>query len=466
LRNGQKQVQAASANHSGSANPTAGNAAIKSLSEQSGQSEQSEDPALASNAANGNARRPSGTAGETPHSRPETAARAALAIETHGKRPSQLDHADAQARMPSPQDPSANPSPIAGVSLASLAIPVPPAASPAGTVSGSDLAESRFQLFNGLNSTGELNSTGSILAEEAARPVELRPHTTDHSAGQSTRESSSSLQQENQIGGTSTAQISIPESRNSDPAADTVAPPSTNPDAHRSQTVERIHPAIASSAKGRGPGTASLPTGMAAPGVAPNAVAPHHGSLQASLRVSNATRTEQDFERGDAFKSLDMEAEHASLPSIRWVHTGAQQAEAGFEDPALGWVSVRANGGVAGVHPALIPSSAEAAQVLAGHLAGLNSFLANRSPGVGDVIVASPESGASGMGTQAGSGQGSHEQHREGAAQEANSTMTLGAGADNRSGSSISRQLEPNLASGVSAATLQAPGAAHISVMV
>jgi hypothetical protein len=91
----------------------------------------------------------------------------------------------------------------------------------------------------------------------------------------------------------------------------------------------------------------------------------------------------------DAFAALDAPA--STLAPI-WTHAGAQHAEAGYEDPALGWVSVRADLGAGNIHASLVPGSADAASVLSGHLAGLNSFLAGHHPGVSAVTVGAPES--------------------------------------------------------------------------
>lgn len=76
---------------------------------------------------------------------------------------------------------------------------------------------------------------------------------------------------------------------------------------------------------------------------------------------------------GAAFAALDAEPA-TGAPS--WVHAGARQAEAGFEDPALGWVGVRADLAADGVHAAIVPGSAEAAQALDGQMAGLGAHLA------------------------------------------------------------------------------------------
>jgi hypothetical protein len=98
-----------------------------------------------------------------------------------------------------------------------------------------------------------------------------------------------------------------------------------------------------------------------------------------------------------------------------WIHAGAQQAEAGFQDPALGWVGVRAEASGGSVHAALVPGSAAAAQTLAGHLAGLNAYLASEHAPVAAVTVA-----ASGERTGAYSmDQGTNQNFNQGAGQDA-----------------------------------------------
>ncbi len=77
----------------------------------------------------------------------------------------------------------------------------------------------------------------------------------------------------------------------------------------------------------------------------------------------------------ETFARLD--AESASR-SIHWVQAGAHRAEAGYLDPVLGWVGVRAESSGGGVHAALLPGSAEAAQVLGTHMSGLNAFLSEQ----------------------------------------------------------------------------------------
>ena len=64
-----------------------------------------------------------------------------------------------------------------------------------------------------------------------------------------------------------------------------------------------------------------------------------------------------------------------------WPRGGHIQAEAGYQDPVLGWVGVRAetNGGI--VHATLVPPSQDSAQALSGHVAGLHTYLVeNHTP--------------------------------------------------------------------------------------
>lgn len=78
-----------------------------------------------------------------------------------------------------------------------------------------------------------------------------------------------------------------------------------------------------------------------------------------------------------------------------WIHAGGQRVEAGFQDPALGWVGVRADLNGGSVHAAVVPGSSEAAQALSGHLAGLNTCLAEQHSPVATLRMAAP--GGSGM---------------------------------------------------------------------
>lgn len=107
------------------------------------------------------------------------------------------------------------------------------------------------------------------------------------------------------------------------------------------------------------------------------------------------------------FAALDAEN---STATSKWVRAGRNTAEAGFEDPVLGWVGVRAQAGPSGVHATVVPVSADAAQSLGAHLSGLSSYLSEHRTPVETVTMSAPDSspGQHSMGQRGGnpSGQG------------------------------------------------------------
>jgi hypothetical protein len=129
--------------------------------------------------------------------------------------------------------------------------------------------------------------------------------------------------------------------------------------------------------------------------------------------VSNSASTPSTSSQGgSAFAALDSAARS---DSAQWMHTGTQRAEAGFHDPALGWVGVRAEGARGQVHATVLPGSSDAAQVLGGHMAGLHAYLDGAHTSVQSVTLASPEGrestfgGASDQGTGQGANQSMHQ---------------------------------------------------------
>ena len=108
-------------------------------------------------------------------------------------------------------------------------------------------------------------------------------------------------------------------------------------------------------------------------------------SLSAS--TGNAAHTSAQ----DTFAALDS----SSSAAPTWVHAGQREAEAGFQDPSLGWIGVRADASSSGVHATLLPSSYQASQELGGHLAGLNSYLSEQRTPVETLTLASPFGGDS-----------------------------------------------------------------------
>ncbi len=130
---------------------------------------------------------------------------------------------------------------------------------------------------------------------------------------------------------------------------------------------------------------------------------PASGHAQVAAAASSATSAQ------DTFSALDRES---SVGTPAWTHAGGQHAEAGFRDPDLGWVGVRADLNTGGIRATLVPSSAEASQTLSGHLAGLSSHLVEQQTTVASLSMASPGEGG------ADSGMGQHmQQGAEGNAQ-------------------------------------------------
>jgi hypothetical protein len=141
--------------------------------------------------------------------------------------------------------------------------------------------------------------------------------------------------------------------------------------------------------------------------------------------TSSAAATRPDSR--EAFATLDA----AGTPgATTWIHAGAQRAEAGYQDPALGWVGVRADMNGGGVHAQLVPGSADAAQALGGHLAGLNAYLAEHHTPVETVTLTAPEGGRSGLGSDRSMGEGM----QQGAGQQSGQETAQGADTSSPSG--------------------------------
>ncbi len=142
--------------------------------------------------------------------------------------------------------------------------------------------------------------------------------------------------------------------------------------------------------------------------------APAQGSVTASggaAGISAGTGSRETFAALDAQPA-------AGTPG--WIHARSQSAEAGFEDPVLGWVGVRADLTAGGVHAALVPSTDQASQMLTGHMAGLNAHLAaehirvaslNMAAATGNASVGTGQTGTGAMqqGTGQGQGQNGHQ---------------------------------------------------------
>ncbi|UWZ83136.1 hypothetical protein [Occallatibacter riparius] len=92
----------------------------------------------------------------------------------------------------------------------------------------------------------------------------------------------------------------------------------------------------------------------------------------------------------DPFAALDR---RTAAPAPTWSQAGTHHAEAGYLDPSLGWIGVRAEGSGFALHATIVPGSGEAAQALGGHVASLNSFVAEHHGRSSTVAIASPDQG-------------------------------------------------------------------------
>jgi hypothetical protein len=140
--------------------------------------------------------------------------------------------------------------------------------------------------------------------------------------------------------------------------------------------------------------------------------------LKAAEQEVGSKPAAADSRSAETFAALDAQGA-PGRPA--WIHTGAQQAEAGFQDPALGWVGVRADASGGGIHAQLVAGSADAAQALSGEMAGLSSFLAEHHTPV-ETLTLSSSGGMGGTSNQdAGGGmqQGAGDQAGQQAAQNA-----------------------------------------------
>jgi hypothetical protein len=127
----------------------------------------------------------------------------------------------------------------------------------------------------------------------------------------------------------------------------------------------------------------------------------------------NTPTAEAQSTTSQTFAALDG---GTSTGAPTWTHAGAQHAEAGFQDPTLGWVGVRADLSGGGIHAAVMPSSADAAVELGGHLSGLNAYLAEHHTPVESLTLGASKSTDSGAMSQ-GTGHGSQPGTEQGAGQ-------------------------------------------------
>lgn len=93
------------------------------------------------------------------------------------------------------------------------------------------------------------------------------------------------------------------------------------------------------------------------------------------------------FGTRDTFSALDS---GTAMPKTSWIHANARQAEAGYLDPNLGWIGVRAETTTNGVHAALVAGSSQAAEALAGHVSGVAQYL-QENHGTSATVTMAPD---------------------------------------------------------------------------
>jgi len=81
------------------------------------------------------------------------------------------------------------------------------------------------------------------------------------------------------------------------------------------------------------------------------------------------------FSPQSTFAALDTAT---PLPSTLFTHAGLRHAEAGYLDPSLGWVGVRAEISGGALHAAVLPASPQAADILGAHLPALHTYVSQQ----------------------------------------------------------------------------------------
>jgi hypothetical protein len=151
----------------------------------------------------------------------------------------------------------------------------------------------------------------------------------------------------------------------------------------------------------------AVPTAL--PANAMTTVPVHTGSAVVANAVDRSLPTAAGIvpTSRDTFAALDSDS---TAPAATWIHAGARHAEAGYLDPSLGWVGVRADSTGATLHASIVPGTVEAAQTLGIHMGGLNEWLSEQHGQGAELTMAAPENGFAGSSgnSQGNTGDPSH----------------------------------------------------------
>lgn len=146
------------------------------------------------------------------------------------------------------------------------------------------------------------------------------------------------------------------------------------------------------------------PAGAQAQVPAPAALHPSAESAQPDAAFAMSTPAAESSSRNthaltphaatpSAFEAIDRSSA-AAAPHATWTTATPTRAEAGYQDPDLGWINVRARLDAAGVHATVVPSTEAAVPVVSDHMAGLGNYLAEQHTPVETLTLASPDMSA------------------------------------------------------------------------
>jgi hypothetical protein len=237
--------------------------------------------------------------------------------------------------------------------------------------------------------------------------------------------------------------------------------------------AETVKPQIAAARAGSGPGSVRVNRSVDSQ-LNPATVDGMHGQLNgaaagsavvrdtASVLPSNpgpgaSAQIASSMSTADTFSALDG-ASGSMRPT--WIHAGAHQAEAGFEDPALGWVSVRAGVNAGGISAVVVPGSTDATEALGAHMAGLHDYLAEQHSPVETLTLGM----AVNSGTDAGLSQGMQNQGQQQSAQDNTANAPAMSSIQPAARAAVPTQAT-HMSSDESPAVQLGSGGRHISVM-
>lgn len=174
---------------------------------------------------------------------------------------------------------------------------------------------------------------------------------------------------------------------------------------------------------------------------------------------SDAPATTAESSSRETFAALDA---GTSTGSPAWIHAGAQRAEAGFQDPTLGWVGVRATTSGGAVHAQVMTDSADAAQALGSQLSGLNDYLVEHRTPVETLTLTASDGGSAGWNSGQSAGQGM----QQGTGQQSGQGTNAGSQISSYQNPAVLAVAASRLQTGLDGSTPEImPGDIHISVM-